>query len=229
MKCFRSFSLSLLCVLVLAMAVPGFADDKPGNFPGAGIDMISHKVLIDLHQVEKDGQPGALVESLTFSGRMLIERGDPYTRKDGFREIPFIVKSWEAVAWSEKLNSLVIYSLADVPQKTSTITAEQKGSDYPATFHFYVTFDANAFGQKLMMDPYTGEPIGVAFMEVPPSGNRRTSPALTQFETTRIHTEHPTLGKLMFIPRSCHDEEGLTMVAYSPDQKRALILPRGEN
>jgi hypothetical protein len=121
---------------------------------------------------------------------------------------------------------MVVYSLADVPQKTSTITAQQKESDFPARFHFIVTFNANAFGQRLTDYPYPGEPEGDGFMEVPPSGNRRTSPALSKFEATRIEADHPTLGKVMFVPFTCGDEEGNTLVTYTDEQKKTLSLPR---
>ncbi|HSS75984.1 MAG TPA: hypothetical protein VLV54_04490 [Thermoanaerobaculia bacterium] len=227
--------LALLCaaVLVTTMAAAAGAQEAsskvgyvPGSFPGAGVDVITHRLTIGLYSVTKSGQQGDLLETLVFKGRMLVERGDPYVNKLGFRQVAFLVKNWEAYAWSQKLNSLVVYSLAKVPQKMSTITAQQRESDYPASFHFSVTFNANAFGQQLNTDPYPGEPEGDGFMEVPPSGNRRTSPALSRFEATRIKADHPTLGSIMFVPMACGDEEGSTLVTYSDEQKKSLRLPR---
>lgn len=220
---------ALLSLALSAQAASPAVDYKPGQFPGAGLDMISHKLTIGLYRADAQGQPGERLETLKFRGRMLVERGDPYVTKEGLREIPFLVKNWEAFAWSDRLNSTVVYSLADVPQKMSTITAQQKESDYPAAFHFRVLFNADAFGQKITPVPYCGEPEGTLFMEVPPSGNRRTSPALTKFESTRIKADHPELGGLIFVPEDCGDEEGTTLVTYSADQKKLLNLPRGEN
>lgn len=232
MKSMRArVSLCLAAFCMTAVAVCAEPADskvvyKSGSFPKAGADVITHAVTIGLYSVDESGKQGKLLETLDFKGRMLVERGDPYVNADGFRQIAFVVKSWEAFAWSEKLNSMVVYSLADVPQRTSTITAQQKESDYPARFHFIVTFHANAFGQRLTDDPYPGEPQGEGFMEVPPSGNRRTSPALSKFEATRIEADHPILGKVMFVPFSCGDEEGNTLVTYTEEQKKTLSLPR---
>jgi hypothetical protein len=230
MKARVSLCLAVFCLTALAVcAEPADSkvEYKPGSFPGAGVDTISHKVTIGLYSADEAGNQGKLLETLEFNGRMLIERGDPYVNGAGYRQVAFTVKNWEAFAWSDKLNSMVVYSLADeVPQKTSTITAQQKESDYPARFRFIVTFHANAFGQRLTEEPYPGEPSGEGFMEVPPSGNRRTSPALSTFEATRISADHPTLGRIMFVPVSCGDEEGTTLVTYTDEQKRTLSLPR---
>jgi hypothetical protein len=224
-----SLCLAVFCMTALAVCAES-ADSKvaytSGSFPGAGVDVINHKVTIGLYKADESGKQGQLLETLDFKGRMLVERGDPYVNGEGFRQIAFLVKSWEAFAWSDRLNSMVVYSLADVAQKTSTITAQQKESDYPARFHFSVTFNANAFGQRLTDYPYPGEPEGDGFMEVPPSGNRRTSPALSKFESTRIEADHPTLGRIMFVPAACGDEEGLTLVTYTDEQKKTLSLPR---
>lgn len=224
-----SLCLAVFCMMALAVCAESVDSKvvyKSGSFPKAGVDVINHKVTIGLHRVDESGKQGPLLETLEFKGRMLVERGDPYVNAEGLREISFVVKNWEAFAWSDRLNSMVVYSLADVPQKISTITAQQKGSDYPARFHFIVTFHANAFGETITDDPYPGEPQGEGFMEVPPSGNRRTSPALSKFESTRIETDHPTLGRIMFVPLTCGDEEGLTLVTYTDEQKKTLRLPQ---
>lgn len=225
-----SLCLAVFCMTALAVCAES-ADSKvayqSGSFPGAGVDTINHKVTIGLYSVDESGKLGQLLETLDFKGRMLVERGDPYVNGAGYRQVAFVVKNWEAFAWSNTLNSMVVYSLADVPQKTSTITAQQKESDYPARFHFAVTFHAQAFGQRITIyDPYTGEPQGEGFMEVPPSGNRRTSPVLSKFESTRIEADHPSLGRITFVPVACGDEEGTTLVTYTAEQKKILSLPR---
>jgi hypothetical protein len=206
-------------------AVPVFAEDLPvpGVFPAAGIDQIDHELTVNLHRVGLDGQTGELLESLKFNGRMLIQRGDPHVNEQGFRQIDFLVTHWKATAWSNVLNTLVVYQLSDVAQPKSTIVAEQKTSDYPATFTFGVIFDPIAFA-KYILEHWVGRPMGNGFMEVPPSGNRRTSPLLTSFESARIETVHPTLGTLQFVPQDCGDVAGVTLVTFTPDQKQNLNI-----
>ena len=220
--------LVLTVVLGMAIATAGMAGtDTPGTFPTAGVDIITHALTVGLYSVTPQGQLGPLLETLEFKGRMMIERSDPYLDEElGRRRVDFVVKSWEADAWSEKLNSMVVYRLSDATQKTSTITADQKESDYPATFHFHVTFDAEAYDQTLAV-LYEGEPTGPGFMEVPPSGNRRTSPTMTRFENRWIEADHPTLGRIRFVPLACEDEGGQTLVTFTEEQKRLLRLRAG--
>ena len=217
---------AFLFAIVLCFSLTGLASagtEVPG-FPTAGMDLITHQITVGLHQVNPDGSLGGLLETLEFKGRMLIERGDPYDNEDlGRRQIEFIVKSWEADAWSDKLNTLVVYKLSDVEQKPSTITAEQKNSDYPATIHFRVTFDAYAYNEPFVI-VYEGEPTGPSFMEVPPSGNRRTSPTITRFDTGKIEMDHPTFGRLRLVPIACNDEGGDTLVTFTEEQKKLLKL-----
>jgi hypothetical protein len=218
-------------VLCLTLSVAAVAQEDPGKaiiggkFPSAGVDIINHLLTIALYSVQGNGEPGELLETLKFKGRMLVERGDPYVNKDGYSQIPFVVKSWEAFAWSNKLNSLVTYSTSGVDQKGSIITAQKKGSNFPAKFLFHVIFNVNAFGQNLTEEPHCGTPEGDGFMEVPPSGNRLTSPSITKFDVTRIQADHPTLGKVMFVPLLCEDEGGTTLVTYTAEQKKTLNLP----
>lgn len=223
----KNARLSLALGFALVFALTGLASagtEGTGGFPSAGMDVITHQITVGLYQIGPNDELGSLLETLTFKGRMLIERADPYMDDDlGRRKIDFVVKSWEADAWSEKLNTLVVYKLSDVEQKFSTITAEQKETDYPATIHFRVTFDAYAYGEPFEL-VYEGEPYGPLFMEVPPSGNRRTSPTITKFDTGKIETDHPTLGRLRLVPIACDDEGGETLVTYTEEQKKLLKL-----
>lgn len=215
----------LISAVALALAIGSTgpsAAESPASFPAAGVDVITHALTVGLYNVRPSGELGALLETVEFKGRMMIERGDPYLDEEiGRRRVDFVVKSWEANGWSEKLNSLVTYRLSDTAQKTSTITAQQKESDYPATFHFRVTFDALAY-DEVLTTIFEGEPSGGEFMEVPPSGNRRTSPTMTKFENHWIETDHPSLGRIRFVPLSCEDEGGETLVTFSEEAKRVL-------
>lgn len=219
----------VLLSLVLGLGVAGLAHaGQQGHFPTAGMDVMTHKITVGLYQVKETGERGELLETLDFKGRMLIERGDPFVNEQlgGRRQIEFFVKSWEAQAWSNKLNTLVVYKLSDVDQKPSTITAQQKGADFPAAIHFRVTFDASAY--DTVFDPiHEGTPDGEGFMEVPPSGNRRTSPTITKFDATRIEMDHPTLGRLLLHPIDCNDETGETLVTFTDAQKKLLKLGAG--
>jgi hypothetical protein len=223
-KTSRSFVLWTAVALVFSLA--GFAsagtEEPAAGFPSAGIDVMTHQITVGLYQVNANGGLGNLLETLEFKGRMLIERGDPFLDEDlGRRQIQFLVKSWEADAWSEKLNTLIVYKLSNVEQKLSTITAQQKETDYPASIHFRVTFDAYAYDEPFEL-VYEGEPEGPFFMEVPPSGNRRTSPTITKFDTGRIETDHPTFGRLRLVPLACNDESGETLVTFTEEAKRLL-------
>src|SRR5262245_35123276 len=135
---------------------------KGGRFPGAGIDLMTHELTVGIYRVGDDGSRQALLETLKFQGRMLGERGDPYVNADGYRQIDFLVRKWEAVAWSQTLNTLITYSLNDGPQRMSKIVAQQTGSDYPARFQFNVNFGATAFDS--IIDPeHEGMPQGDGF------------------------------------------------------------------
>jgi hypothetical protein len=206
-----SFALALAVGFVAYAAKPV---PSAGSFPGAGLDIVTHQVVIDLWKVGPNGENQSKLETLKFEGRMLIERRDPRVNAQGFRQIDFVVKNWEAFAYSNTLDTLVTYKLTEgVPQKLSSITAQQRDRDFPAHFRFNVTFDAIAYGEAYAIS-YTGQPDNPEFYEVPPSGNRAKSPTLRGFESTRIEMDHPQLGKLRFVPVECNDSSGTTIATY---------------
>ena len=197
----------------------------PGSFPAAGIDQIDHEIQIDLFQRGTDGTADRLLETLTFRGRMLIERGDPYMSSSGFRQVRFAVTRWEATAWSNALSSLVVYKLSSASQPPSFITADTKTSDFPATFDFNLLFDASAYG-RILIERHHGRPKGHGFMEIPPSGNRPTSPTITSFEPYVIEGDHPQYGTIYFRPRNCNDSGSVTLHTYTAAEKQNLKLPQ---
>lgn len=219
-------SLTALAVLVLLAAAPTAAETL--SFPSAGIDLVDHTLRVAIHPVAGDGTTGEPLETLEFSGRILLERGDPYLNADNRQQIDFIVRSWEAHAYSTVLDTLVTYRLSeDVQQKLGSITAQQEGTAFPATFVFNLTFDAEAYGSVFFTD-FEGIPILEEYLEVPPSGNRRTSPTVTQFESHRIVMEHPELGTLQFVPVDCEDESGVILQTFAEGEgERTLTTLTG--
>lgn len=224
----------LFAVLVVLLAsgavftLYGAGEETPDNntagFPAAGVDLIDHEVRIGLHQVDSDGTTGALLETLEFDGRIMVERGDPYTNSDGFRQIDFEVTDWQATAWSEILGSLVTYGTDDATeQPLSWIVAQQQGVDFPATFVFNLYFDASVYG-AIFFHHHHGRPEGHDFFEVPPSGNRPTSPTMTIFETDTIEFDHPEHGTLRFVPIDCNDSKGTTIHTFTESEKADLKL-----
>lgn len=206
--------LVLALTTTLAIQAAGERDGK--FFPDAGIDLIRHELQVAVHAVAEDGSDGELLETLKFQGRMLVERGDPYTNGDGYRQIDFLVKEWEAFAWSNALDTLVTYRLTEgIEQDFSSITAQQSNSDYPAKFDFSVSFSSTIFGTEGPTNP-EGNPVEEGFFEVPPSGNRRTSPTLYGFESYRIELDHPEHGQIRFVPLECNDSAGETVVTFDP-------------
>lgn len=202
-------------------ATPGPAP-TPAAFPTAGMDLVTHQITVDLHRVGPGGVLGNVVETLVFDGRMILERGDAYVNGTGHRQIDFVVTSWQADAWSNALNTMVTYRLADdIEQEAGSITAEQTGSDYPASILFHVDFDAYAYGM-IFKKHHKGRPHGHHFLEMPPTGNRLTSPTITTFDTGLIEMDHPTLGRLRLVPRDCNDRSGKTLVTYTDEQKSLL-------
>lgn len=220
----QSSLVALLIGLCLAAAPLTAATTRAGTFPPAGIDQIDHEIQIDLLQRGVDGAPDKVLETLTFRGRMIVERGDPYVNSSGRREISFVVTRWEATAWSNVLSSLVVYKLAEPPQPPSFITAETTTADFPATFDFNLHFEAQAYGQ-ILIHRHHGRPKGHGFMEVPPSGNRPTSPTITSFESTVIEGDHPQLGVIYFKPKNCNDQGGRTLHTFTAKEKENLKLP----
>ena len=186
------------------------------EFPTAGIDIVEHELTVDMMQV--DGKQ-KLLESLVFKGRMTLQRSNPHQvargRDAGKSKIEFDVITWVASAFSEKLQTEILYILSeDVKQKPSTITAEQTGRDFPAEFVFNVTFDARA-NNKTIKRRHHGRPHGKGFRRVPPDGNRRNSPTITGFESNYIQLKHPVYGTLRFVPRDCNDNNGVTVVSFA--------------
>lgn len=184
---------------------------RPSVFPKAGIDLIKHELRVNMYAVDKETQEEKLLETLEFDGMMIIEREAPFTNRGGVRQITFNIKSWVAMAFSKVLGNPIVYiSSEDVNPPRSTITSEQKGKDFPATFAFNVIFDAR-LGNKTVFRRHNGRPEGHGFMVVPPDGNRSNSPTITRFEQTTIEMEHPTLGLIRFRPVDCNDREGKTL------------------
>ena len=183
------------------------------TFPKAGIDLVNHDLRVDMFQVDENGNEN-LLETLTLQGRMVLERSDPFTNDDQHRQIYFLVKRWEAVGWSDTLQTLVVYRLSeDGEQPMSTITAEQQDRDFPATFSFNVIFDALAHSQ-VVFRRHHGRPEGGKFLVVPPNGIRKMSPTITQFEDQIIEVTHPQLGLLRFRPKDCNDQNSQTLVSF---------------
>lgn len=189
---------------------------RTSRFPRAGMDVIHHTLRVDVFRADGksgDAKPrGRSVETLTFQGRMVIERGEPYVNKAGRRQIDFVVQSWVATAFSKTLGQELTYLLSESPkQPRSAIVAEQSGGDFPATFDFQVIFDARV-GARTVFRRHHGRPKGRHFRQVPPTGDRRLSPVIREFEAARIAVAHPQLGPLVFVPRDCHDNDGKTVL-----------------
>jgi hypothetical protein len=186
------------------------------SFPPAGIDRVKHDLRIALLEVDENGAEREL-EDLFFEGHMTLERGEPYTGKDGLRRIDFVVTSWVATAWSAVLEQEILYLLSEDEEKqpVSTITAMQRGADFPATFEFNVIFDARA-NNRVVHRRHHGRPAGDRFFVVPPTGDRATSPTFTRFEDAVIRLEHPQRGTtLIFRPKDCNDRASETVRTFA--------------
>lgn len=206
----RFLFMALVLVATTAGAETAVPVPQPGVFPPAGIDLVTHELTIDILRVRDDGSEGELIETLQFNGNMLLERAAPIVNEQGFRQINFVVQSWEAHTFSKALDTVITYRLSEGDQENSTIVAQQKDRDFPATFTFNVIFDAIAYG-SVFFPRHHGRPWWHDFFEVPPSGNRRTSPTILGFETARIEMDHPGLGRILFKPRNCNDSGGTTI------------------
>jgi hypothetical protein len=182
------------------------------EFPPAGTDRVRHDLRIALLEADAAGNEREL-ELLQFSGQMTLERGNPYTNQQGLRQVDFVVTSWAASAYSRTLGQEILYVLSpDVQrQPASSITAEQRGSDFPATFDFNVVFDARVNNQ-VVHRRHHGRPRGHGFRVVPPTGDRATSPTITEFEDTVIRVPFPGRDTmLVFRPRDCNDQSSETV------------------
>lgn len=205
------------------------------GFPSAGIDLIHHEVRVNIFQVKNKKE--YRLETVTFSGRMVIERGNPYKNKEGVSQVDFIVKSWVASTWSKSLKQQLIYSLsADTEQPMSQIIAGQKNADYPASIQFNVIFDAIA-NSRIIKPKHHGRPAATKFMSIPPAenGDVKLAPTMTTFGDDDIIDSFVVLrgGKVEFLsaneklsvkdarvlhlrikPLDCNDKEGKTVVTF---------------
>lgn len=212
-------ALGVAAIGVSLLGLAKAAAPTPGAFPLAGYDLITHQLRIGIHEIKADGSTGKQLEILEFKGRMMIERGDPFTNADGFREVNFLVKNWEAFAWSDTLDTMITYRLTEgAQQNLSKIVAQQRDRDFPATFSFRVKFDGISYGETFVQE-YEGYPTGDEFYEVPPSGNRRTSPTIRGFEDRKIEMDHPSHGRLRFVPIECNDNSGETIATFGTPHK----------
>lgn len=194
-----------------SVAVPG-QGPRMTEFPPAGTDRVRHELRIALLEADAAGNEREL-EILQFAGQMTLERGNPYVNQQGLRQVDFVVTSWAASAYSRTLGQEILYVLSpDVErQPASSITAEQRGSDFPATFDFNVVFDARVNNQ-VVHRRHHGRPKGHGFRVVPPTGDRATSPTITEFEDTVIRVPFPGRETfLVFRPRDCNDQSGETV------------------
>jgi len=197
------------------------------NFPPPGTDVIEHELAIDM----KHNVGGASVqERLLFHGRMIIERGAPYTNAQGKRQIDFHAISWVASAFSRTTQRDIQFILSDdVTQPTSTILAEQAGTDYPASIFFHIIFDVRV-NNELVYRHHHGLPAGHKFREIPPSGNRKKSPTIRKFETKKLEftlrrgrARGAKPFKFRFVPRDCNDRYSRTLVR---EGKALKLSPR---
>jgi hypothetical protein len=142
------------------------------RFPGPGIDLIHHEVAVNLFQVV-NGED-VLLETLNFSGRMLIKRGKAYTNSDGYRQVDFVALAWTATAWSKSLKKDILYILSeDVEQPISNIIVETKAKDFPATIQFDLIFDVR-INNHTIIRKHKGRPKGHKFLTIPPASDVRT-------------------------------------------------------
>lgn len=195
-------SIFLLPLQILAM----------NDFPVKGTDIINHELRVEVDV----GDNGTVDDTLVFNGWLTIDRSDPFTNDQGFRQIDFTVTNWVASAWSNVFQDSVRYVIAqDTVQPPSKIVAEQAGSDYPATLIIKVIF--NAFlGNTLVFRHHVGMPMGSHFLVIPPDSNRINSPTITGFETAQILVTHPTLGLIRFKPKDCNDKKSTTIGTRIP-------------
>ena len=207
------------------------------RFPGPGIDLIYHDVAVNLFQVVNGEE--VLLETLNFSGRMLIERGKPYTNAGGFRQIDFIALAWTATAWSKALKQDILYILSqDVEQPVSNIISETKNKDFPATILFDLIFDVRV-NNKTIIRQHRGRPKGHKFLTIPPAADTRTelAPTVSLFgrddimdvgvaanekgEVTYQHNPPASflneggLIQLRVLPIDCNDKAGTTLVSFA--------------
>lgn len=186
------------------------------SFPPAGIDRVKHVIRIALLEADEEGNEREL-EILPFEGQMALQRGEPFTNEHGLRQVDFTVTSWVATAFSKVLGGEIMYILSDTEkQPVSSITAMEKGSDFPARFDFNLIFDAR-LDNRLVHRGHHGRPFGWPFFVVPPNRDRALSPTITRFEDTVIRVPHPERAgmTLVFRPRDCNDQSSETVVTFA--------------
>ena len=214
------------------------------RFPGPGVDLIHHEVAVNLFQVV-NGED-VLLETLNFSGRMLIERGKAFKNADGYRQINFIALAWTATAWSKSLKKDILYILSeDVEQPVSTIISETKQKDFPATIQFDLIFDVRINNHTIIRQ-HKGRPKGHKFLTIPPASDTRTelAPVVSLFghdDILHVGVAATEGGEMVFrhnppasfldeggmillrvLPIDCHDKAGTTLVSFAN-----LNLPAG--
>lgn len=207
------------------------------RFPGPGIDLIHHEVAVNLFQVV-NGED-VLLETLNFSGRMLIERGKAYTNSDGYRQVDFVALAWTATAWSKSLKKDILYILSeDVEQPISNIIAETKAKDFPATIQFDLIFDVR-INNHTIIRKHKGRPKGHKFLTIPPASDVRTelTPVVSLFghdDILHVGIGTSERGEMIFrhnppasfldeggllllrvLPVDCHDKAGTTLVSFA--------------
>lgn len=207
------------------------------RFPGPGLDIIHHEVAVNLFQVINKEE--VLLETLTFQGRMVIERGKAYTNSDGFRQVDFIAKAWTATAWSKSLKQDVLYILSqDVEQPISTIISETKKNDFPATIQFDLIFDVRV-NNVTIITQHKGRPKGHKFLTIPPAQENRPEapPTISTFgaddimdvgigaseKGEMVYRQNPSksfldeggLLQLRVLPVDCNDKAGVTVVSFA--------------
>jgi hypothetical protein len=160
-----------------------------------------------------DAEKAEFSEVITLDGAMVIQRTDPYINKERCRQIDFKVLSWVATGWMHKFDAALVYTLSeDVEQPLSSIVAHQTETDFPAAFNFVVIFDAR-INNRTIFRRLEGRPEGHGFGEVPPTGDRSTSPTITRFmDVGNIKFDHPDVGSILISPIDCNDQSGTTLL-----------------
>ncbi len=176
------------------------------QFPIGGIDNVQHDLRVLMTS------ESGFEEVMELAGSMILQRTDPYMTEDERRVVDFKVISWVASGWSEKLGAAMTYVLSeDEDQPVSTIEAEQRKHDFPATFNFNVLFDVRINNETVFRKLH-GRPEGSHFRQVPPTGDREMSPTITRFtDRNQVTIKHPEHGEIFVKPLDCNDREGRTL------------------
>lgn len=241
MKAASRVLLALLVIVPLACATTGdggygkptVAVNEPMTaLPPPGVDVVQHNLTIELHRItagadgklpgpcesaESVGAKAELLEDIVFGGRMVLQRGKAFVNRGGYQQQPFMVTAWSANGYSKALGTTIQYVLSSEKQQIeSSITSERKDSAFPVTFDFNVIFDAYANG-RLVRPGHHGRPKGYGFLTVPPSGDRRLSPTIREFEDCFVDVPDPRGERALFRfrPKECNDEKGETVATLA--------------